>query len=169
MVDLCHSYCMQTFTRGYWLLKNMDIPRIPMWYEVLSQIPSGNQTWLAGKPPNWMEVLVGKSPISMIHFPASHVWLPENRRRIEKGRLCRNPMIFFRNRWSEHGNSDVWQEPRFRRNSMGLSGSGCEAKYSQLQSGQPPVSRTDFRCQVEVNMFNVRKFNKARPLNKYSS
>ena len=41
----------------------------------MSLVPFGNQTWLAGKSPNWMEVdFAGKSPISMIHFPANYVW-----------------------------------------------------------------------------------------------
>ena len=40
-------------------------------------LPPGNQTWRAGKSPNWMEVWIGTSPISMVHFPASHGWLPE--------------------------------------------------------------------------------------------
>ena len=28
-----------------------------------------------------MEVLIGQSPISMVHFPASHVGLPEGKQR----------------------------------------------------------------------------------------
>ena len=32
-----------------------------------------NQTWLAGRSPNSMEVLLEKSLISMVHFPASQV------------------------------------------------------------------------------------------------
>ena len=36
-------------------------------------IPSGNQTW-QWKNPLWIEVWIGKSPISMVHFPARHVY-----------------------------------------------------------------------------------------------
>ena len=36
-----------------------------------------HQTWLAWKSPNWLNISIGKSPISMVHFPANHVWLPE--------------------------------------------------------------------------------------------
>ena len=40
-------------------------------------LPSGNQTWLAGKSPiiTWWFSL-GKSPIPVVHVPAKHVWLP---------------------------------------------------------------------------------------------
>ena len=46
---------------------------------LLIHLPSGNQTWLAGKSSNWMEGTgsenhwsMGKSPNSMVHFPARH-------------------------------------------------------------------------------------------------
>ena len=45
----------------------IDITRDWMWLN----IPSGNQTWLAGKSPNWMEVWLGKSLISMVRFSST--------------------------------------------------------------------------------------------------
>ena len=42
-----------------------------------SWVPSGVISSMAVENPLWMGVLSGKSPISMVHFPASHVWFPE--------------------------------------------------------------------------------------------
>ena len=39
-------------------------------------LTSGNQTWLAGKSPNWTELLIGKSPIKWSIFQCN-VWLPD--------------------------------------------------------------------------------------------
>ena len=63
---------------GHW--KFVSFPGKVWWFYIviLVYILWCHQTWLAGKSPNWMEVFIGQSAISMVHFPARHVWL--NRR-----------------------------------------------------------------------------------------
>ena len=47
------------------------------WFDgILWDLPSGNQPWLAGKS-NGDGGFIGKSLISMVHFPAHHGRLPE--------------------------------------------------------------------------------------------
>ena len=43
-----------------------------------------HQTWLAGKSLNWMEVLMGKSPNLMVHFPARQAMVEYRRVKLEK-------------------------------------------------------------------------------------
>ena len=45
------------------------------WYSHMYSLVSS--TVFNWKSPNWMEVFIGKPPISTVHFPASRVWFPE--------------------------------------------------------------------------------------------
>ena len=38
-----------------------------------------HQTWLENPRSEWRLILLGKSLISMVHFPGRHVWLPEGK------------------------------------------------------------------------------------------
>ena len=59
--------------------------------DILPALPSGHQTWQWTIPELNGGSWLGQSPISMVHFPASHVWWYQ---RVHRGFLRWNPIIF---------------------------------------------------------------------------
>ena len=45
----------------------------------ITHLPAGDQTWLAGKSPNWMEVLIGRSSINGPFSSTPCLMTPEGR------------------------------------------------------------------------------------------